>query len=261
MIICSYHSNLYFDSFQLHVEEIKDKGFDTILFCITETDLLFNLESLKEFREYAESEGLQCLATFWGLFAGEAVVSTNTIPGKIELLQKWIKGVSRTGFTDIFIDEPKLLLYVEAFLLCNSELNFHLCLTDETFNKVGDGYIKNLPVKSIGVSCYHWVKDWMKITRRTEAIASRLNKLRPKDNFVFLQGFDIPDGWEDIPLIVKEICEAYGIVNFGFWSFRSTAATSSKRPVNYKMVWEKIKFNTLAQSRTARSRATKNLKG
>ncbi len=253
MKICSYHSNLYFDSFCQHVAEMKAKGFDVILFCITETDMRFNMEIFTEFKTYAEGEGLECWATFWGLFAGEAVCTANEIGEKKIYLSRWLEKVINIGFNHIFIDEPKQASLNEIIHILpgfnnnqqaegGKEVNFHLCLSDETFNELPDDKIKRLPFKSVGVSCYHWVKDWIKICDRTEAITKRLHLLRPADNFIFLQGFDIPAGWEDIPMMVKEIAEVYGIVNFGFWSFRSTAATGSKRPVNHEKVWEKVRF-------------------
>ena len=234
--IISYFGNLYLDAFQLHVKEIKEKGFNVILLCITETDLLYNLETFHEFRVYAESEQIECWCTFWGLTAGEAVCKDGNI-------ETWLSAVNYIGFKDVFIDEPKTINDILLFTKHNDRFNFHLCLTDDSFNKMSDLLIAGMQVNSIGVSCYHWVKDWMKITMRTERIAKRLERLRPGDNFLFIQGFDIPEGWELIPLIVKEIAEISGIVNFGFWSFRCTAATASKRPLNHKHIWDTIKFH------------------
>jgi hypothetical protein len=233
--IVSYFGNLYFDAFQEHVKEIKEKGFNIILFCITETDVLYNLKTFHEFRMYADNEGLQCWCTFWGLTAGEAVCKDGNI-------DNWLTAVKDEGFNNIFIDEPKSFNDVLLFTKHKELFQFHLCLTDDTFHKTSDDDIVKIEVNSIGVSCYHWVKDWMKITMRTEHIAKRINRLRPKDNFLFIQGFDIPEGWELIPLIVKEIAEINNIENFGFWSFRCTAATSSKRPFNHKEIWKTIKF-------------------
>lgn len=239
MYLVAYHSNLYFDAFKLHVEEIKSKGFDTVLFCITETDLLYNLETFHEFRVYAESQELNCWATFWGLFAGEAIISDRL--KTYTLMSEWSLEIFKIGFRHIMIDEAKDLSFVK-YWTCLKMFDFHLCLTNDTFNKLSDEEIINLPVKSLGVSNYHWVKDWQKITIRSQRIAARLNRLRPDDNFVFLQGFDIPDGWELIPVVVKEVCEINGIKNFGFWSFRATEGTASKRPVNHKYIWKSINF-------------------
>ena len=235
MTIISYHGNLYFDAFRHHVVEIKERGFDTILFCITETDLLFNLKIFEEFRLYSEKENLTCWATFWGLTAGEAVCKDGNI-------KNWLSAIKDIGFRDVFIDEPKSFNDIDLFIKQDSFFNFHLCLTDDTFFNVTDTEIRDMQVKSLGVSNYHWVKDWNKITIRSQRISQRLNQLRPHDNFIFIQGFDIPEGWELIPLIVKEIGEINGITNFGFWSFRCTAATASKRPVNYEQIWQTIKF-------------------
>lgn len=244
MNLVAYHSNLYFDAFKEHVKEIKAKGFDTVLFCISETDLLYNLKTFEEFRIYAESEGLVTWATFWGLWAGEAV---NTIENKIEGLHNWVQQVQKISFRNIMIDEPK---DVDIYELCYGllpylNINFHLCLTDDTFNKMSDCEISEMPVSSVGVSCYHLGhRDWHKVYTRTEAITKRLHSLRPLDNFIFIQAFDISEGMENIPIAVKEIAESNGIENFCVWSFRATCATSSKRPFNHKLVWGNINFSS-----------------
>lgn len=234
MTICAYHSNLYFDTFQEHVAEMKSKGFDTILFTITETDLLFNLETFQEFRVYAESQGMETWATFWGLTAGEAICKECNI-------KKWICAVKGIGFNDVMIDEPKKLSDIKAFT-DHTGFNFHLCLCDLTFNSLTDKEIINIPVKSIGVSCYHWTTNWYKIKQRSKMIAQRLVLLKPNNNFIFIQGFDILKGMEQLPLVVKQVCEVSGIKDFAFWSFKCTAATASKRPVNHKQIWETIQF-------------------
>lgn len=234
MRVCSYFGNLYFDAFQLHVEEMKDRGFDTLLLCITETDLLYNLQIFHGFRIYAKREGMEVWATFWGLTAGEAICKDGNV-------EKWLKAVKSIGFQNIMIDEPKDKADIYKFT-DNEFLNYHLCLTDDTFWNMTDEEIRILPVKSVGVSCYHWVTNWGKIATRTAAISKRLLKIRPHDNFVFVQGFDIPEGYELIPTVVKEVAEISGVNDFGFWSFRCTAATATKRPVNYKSIWENIKF-------------------
>lgn len=233
--IVSYHGNLYFDAFEQHVREIKEKSFNIILFCITETDIQFNLETFREFRIYAEEQGLQCWATFWGLTAGEAICKDCD-------LNKWLFCVKSIGFNNIFIDEPKNKEDIYKFIEYDQFFNLHLCLTDDGFNRTTDEEIRALPVKSVGVSCYHWVKDWQKIVCRSSLISSRLVKLRPYNNFIFIQGFDIPDGWEALPHIVKEVAESNGVKDFGFWSFRSTEATAIKRPANYKQIWDNLKI-------------------
>lgn len=234
MRVCSYFGNLYFDAFQLHVEEMKDRGFDTLLLCITETDLLYNLQIFEEFVSYAKKNGMGVWATFWGLTAGEAIIKEGNI-------EKWLYAVKSIGISEVMIDEPKTKADIYKFT-DNDFLNYHLCLTDDTFWNWSDEDIRVLPVKSLGVSCYHWVTNWGKITTRTAAICKRLLKVRPHDHFIFIQGFDIAEGQELLPQIVKEVAEVTGVNDFGFWGFRCAAATASKRPVNYKSIWESIKF-------------------
>lgn len=232
--IIAYHGNLFFPEFISHVNEIKERGFDTILFCISETDMLYNMDIFEDFVEYSKFQSLSCWATYWGLTAGEAVCKDCDI-------EKWLYSVKAIGINDIMIDEPKsienIILFTQ-FQFCE----YHLCLSDNTFNGMVGDTIRNIQVKSIGVSCYHWVTDWIKIIFRTEAIACRLFELRPTDNFIFVQGFDLKNGWEEVPMVVKAICEEIGIKNFGFWSFRATAATGTKRSENHSIIWRDIKF-------------------
>ena len=237
----AYHSNLYFPEFKNHVQEMKDHGFDTILFCITETDLLYNLIIFKEFREYAQSQGMQCWADYWGFNGvGEAIQRKVSIG-----YFGWLDEVISVGFNHFMVDEPKENV-MEIFHDLNSlyaNQNFHLCLSDDIFNSLADEEIKNMPVASIGVSCYmlghaHHMKHY----KRTHDIAARLSDLRPDNNFVFIQGFDLPAGFEDLPMDVKEICESYGITNFGFWAFRANCATGTKRPTNPELIWGRVKF-------------------
>lgn len=232
--IVAYHGNLFFSEFTEHVNEIKERGFDTILFCISETDLFYNMDIFQEFVEYSLSQALACWATYWGLSAGEAICKEGDV-------EKWLYQVRSIGINDIMIDEPKISEDISRFIdfpFCE----YHLCLTDDSFHKMSNDEIKNMPVKSLGVSCYHWVTDWMKIMLRTEVIACRLISLRPDDNFIFIQGFDLQYGMEKLPMVVKDVCEWVGIKDFGFWSFRATAATGTKRSVNHAAIWDDIKF-------------------
>lgn len=237
MKLIAYHSNLYFDAFVEHVKEIKAKGFDSVLLCITETDIKFNLETFREFRIYAQKQGMECWCTFWGKHAGEAICKDCDI-------KEWLKAVKSIGFRNVMIDEVKNMDDVLTFIEQDDIFNFHLCLCDATFNKLTDSQIWSLPVKSVGVSCYHiGHKDWSKVVRRTHDITKRLKKLRTHESFIFIQAFDIAEGMEYMPIIVKEIAEINGIENFGVWSFRATSATSSKRPANPELVWQNINFN------------------
>jgi hypothetical protein len=238
--ICSYFGNLFFPEFINHVAEIKAKGFDTILFAITETDILYNLGTFKEFRQYAESEGLNCWATYWGLTAGEAIAVEKDI-------DKWLNAIWEIGFFHVMIDEPNEPADIWKFIMHSYRFRFHLCLTDDSFCKMSDEEIKAMPVRSLGLSCYHLGhRDWNKVLARTDEWTARLQNLRPFDNFVFIQAFDIPEGMEQLPKVVKEIAISNGIENFGVWSFRATAGTSSKRPANHEHVWKLLNFSKVS---------------
>ena len=65
-IICRniIYENMCLPEFKNHIAEIQQHGFDTILFCITETDMLYNLETFKQFKVHAALKGMACWANF-----------------------------------------------------------------------------------------------------------------------------------------------------------------------------------------------------
>jgi hypothetical protein len=80
----------------------------------------------------------------------------------------------------------------------------------------------------------------VKIKNTLNTWITRLLKLRPDNNHVWIQGFDLPEGREDVPVLVYNTAKDLGIKNFGFWTYKSAEATSAKRAVNYKFVWKQI---------------------
>jgi hypothetical protein len=98
MIIVSYFGSLYLDHFKRDCKEIKNHGFDTILFCITENDIRWNVENIKAMKDYAESQNFKTLAGPWGLagiFGGEAISSVcyerDGLETVMMLFDEWIK--------------------------------------------------------------------------------------------------------------------------------------------------------------------------
>lgn len=247
MKIVAYHNNLYLDAFKLHCEEIKSKGFTHILFCIPEHVMLWSMDNIKAMKQHAEREGLKTIANPWGLagiFGGEALSSVNYIDEgskALKLFDTWARVVREAGFSTIMLDEPKgyfdfLIAHVSGFF------KVIIVFSDDIFWNVSDQLIQSLAVQSVGVSCYHWIDDKEKVKLRTGNICQRLTDLRPLDNHLWIQGFDLPKKREWIPALVKSTAEEYGINDFGYWSFRASEATSEKRPDNYEKVWNEINF-------------------
>jgi hypothetical protein len=246
MKICSYFNNLYLDAFKEHCAEIIDHGFDTILFCVPEAIMKWNLGNIRAMKEFAERSGLITMADPWGiggLFAGEAINSINYkrdgLETALHLYEKWLLAVGAIGFKSIFIDEPK---EINSRFFDNKHFDFYVCLADDKFDFYTDTIIKTLPFKSVGLSAYFWTDDKEKIALRCNIWFERLTRLRPYDCHVWIQGFHLDDGREWIPQFVYEQARKYNISDFGFWGFRSCEAISSIRPKNYINTWNNIKF-------------------
>lgn len=231
MKICAYHGNLYFTEFQNHAYEMISKGFDTILFPISETDATFNLSTFQKFVEHTDSIGMNTMACFWGLYAGEAIRRNMSV-------EEWMEKVLSIGIRNILIDEPRIFqLDIDDFIDYNLKVNLYCVLADDVFAQLSDEHIKSFPVKMLGVSCYHWTDDWCKIYNRTKSICERLKSLRPDDCFIFIQGFDIKKDREFVPLVVKNEAIKLGIENFGFWSFRANEATGVHKSDDPELIW------------------------
>lgn len=254
MKIISYFGNLYLHHFKKDVEEIKDRGFDTIIFCVTHTDLLYSLENIREMKEYAESEGLKTVAGPWGLagiFGGEAISLVNAErDGLAEtkfLVFEWIQKMIEIGFKNIFLDEPHLggkdenidFIKTTIRLFDLYELNFILCLSDDRFDAMTDEEIKGMPVRVFGVSNYFWHNRWEEIEQKSIDRIERLTRLR-HDNLIFIQGFDLPKNRNLLPFLILKICKEKQVKHIGFWGFRCAEATSSKRPDDHQLIWKLI---------------------
>lgn len=254
MKIISYFGNLYLHHFKDDVIEIKERGFDTIIFCVTHTDLLYSLDNIKEMKEYAESEGLKTVAGPWGLagiFGGEAISLVNAkrdgMAATKALVFEWINTMEETGFKNIFLDEPHLGSHSENLQFIKKmvdvfrlyELQFILCLSDDRFDAMTDEEIKELPVNVFGVSNYFWHGRWPEIEQKSIERIERLTRLRP-DNLIFIQGFDLPANRNLLPFLIQNICKEKQVKHIGFWGFRCAEATSSKRAIDHKIIWELI---------------------
>jgi hypothetical protein len=260
MKICAYHGNLYLPEFKNHLTEIKKHGFDTILFCITETDMLYNLEIFSQFKVQAELNGFTCWANFWGgagVFGGEALSSVvypqHGINAVNLLYQSFLDCIQVMGFDHVFVDEPKfnttreILGFINYQLTYRTDLNFHTCFSDDIFDKLTDAEIAGLPVKSFGLSAYTWDCDREKVKKKTSRWFKRLSQLRPTDSFVFLQGFELKKKYSSSFVDVFHAAKQFNINDFGFWSFRATSGTGNKSCQEPELVWELVEtlFNSV----------------
>jgi hypothetical protein len=260
MIIVSYFGNLYLDHFKKDCKEIKKHGFDTILFCISENDMKWNVENIKAMKDHAESLNFKTLAGPWGIagiFGGEAISTVcyqrDGLEKVLILFDEWINTVINIGFKTVFLDEPHIGNETIEFIKkvyekYHAAIDFYACFCDAKFDSLQDESLLSLPVKNIGLSAYFWTNDDEKIKKVLTRWLERLILLRPTDNHIWIQGFDLPAGREHVPSMVYNIAWDMGIRNFGFWGFKSAEATSAKRAVNYKMVWKQTSdlFNRVA---------------
>jgi hypothetical protein len=260
MIIVSYFGNVYLDHFKKDCKEIKKHGFDTILFCIPENDIRWNTDNIKAMKDYAESQNFKTLAGPWGLggiFGGEAISTVcyerDGLEKVLALFDEWVSAVISMGFKTIFLDEPhvgdKTIGFVEkVYEKYQNIIDFYVCFCDAKFESLKDSSIQNLPVRNVGLSAYFWTNDDEKIRQVLTRWLKRLMSLRPADNHIWIQGFDLPEGREHVPTMVYNIAWDMGIRNFGFWGFKSAEATSAKRAANYKLVWKQTfkLFNRVA---------------
>jgi len=194
----------------------------------------------------------------WQEFLAEKAVSSisyerDGLRKVMQLFDDWIRTVIDIGFKTVFFDEPhagnKTLEFVKKiFNKYESMIDFYVCFCDAKFESLKDEDIQQLPMKNVGLSAYFWTNDDEKIKRVLTNWITRLIKLRPIDNHIWIQGFDLPEGREHVPSMVYNIAWDLGIRNFGFWGFKSAEATSAKRAVNYKMVWKQTSrlFNRVA---------------
>ena len=232
-----------------HLPEILERNFDTVLFAVCEQTWQYNLNGVKEMRQHAESAGLDTWVGPWGLcnmFGGEAVSTYKCDDEGALFLELWKQDVANIGFKTIFLDEPRIDcdpdVVFEWFerqrMTTMPEIKLTTTLSDDLYDDMTDEHIQELPVDSLGISCYHWTHDVGKIVERTTRWTRRLVNLRPRDNHVWVQNFDLPAGTEWVPVLTKALARLEGVTDFAHWSFRGSRSVSAKACVNWKQVWD-----------------------
>jgi hypothetical protein len=239
-----------YDFKNYHLPEMQDRGFDAILFGVSESQWRYNLDNIREMREHAETSGMDIWAGPWGLsgmFAGEAVSSfTPDTDGQVAF-ELWKQDMTRkAGFGTIFLDEPKIdgdpdtlwRWFDQQRWTTNNGIKIATSLPDDTFRSMTDEQLRTLPVDSLGLSCYHWTDSKIKVIQRSSDWVDRLKRLRPNDCHVWVQLFDLPEDREWIPSTVKAVAELNGVNDHAYWSFRASNNVSSKSAFNWREVWD-----------------------
>lgn len=234
---------------QYHLPEMRDRNFDTILFPVCEQTWQFNLANVREMREIAEDAGLDTWAGPWGMcnmFGGEAISTYHPDADGDVFFELWKSDIIGAGFRTVFLDEPRLETnklvewYDRQRMTTMPEVRLTTSLDDVTFDDMSDDQLRSLPVDSLGISCYHWTADAGKIMDRTVRWTERLLRLRPRDSHVWIQGFDLPEGAEWVPILTKSLARASGVTDFAHWSFRGTRGTAEKTAANWRKVWDNM---------------------
>ena len=242
------------DDFEhIHLPEISERSFDTILFPVCEQTWQFNLDNVRQMRDVAEDAGYDTWAGPWGLcnmFGGEAISTYKADSPDAEVyLELWKNDLINIGFKTVFMDEPQvdcdpdnLVRWFERQRLTTMpEIKLFTSLETSMFDDMSDDHIRNLPVDSLGLSCYHWRPSASKIMEDTNRWIDRLVTLRPRDNHVWIQGFGLPDGDEWVPVLTQSLAQSAGARDFAHWSFRGTRGTADKTCVNWRRVWDNMR--------------------
>lgn len=273
--IVSYFGNRYLDSFEQHLAEIVDHGFDTVLHCMTHADLEWGAGRMRELFAMTRDAGLQVWADPWGMpgFGGEAHSSFGRGGERTclcdvryrDLLRTWAETAASCGAEWAFWDEPHIaceecgtLAALEAFTgfgrefgmrnsVCLSSFEYELRRGDidpiaalDTVDDLGvDPYIHpwfasaNVPWfdhDDFDASVERYVGSW---ARQMAELAQRTGK----STHLWVQGFDLTEGQEELPVQAATVARREGVENIAFWSFRAAEATSRIAPANPSLVW------------------------
>jgi hypothetical protein len=263
--ICSYFNNIYPDVFNVHIEEIIQAGFDTIVLCIPDDILRWNLENIKEIVRIAVSRKVNVWADPWGvsqIFDGEALTSYTHLSCLDNYSLKkhvhvWLdKVLEIEGIEAIFWDNPKTKCRkceidknIVGFIrelsskAKSSFLKNYICMSAlETSDELFEQIASIESIDGIGTDPYCLGKR-VNFNMRDYVLehATKIKRLAEKHNkesHIWIQGFNIYEGDEGLPLEAMKGALAIDLDGIAFWGFRACEAISSIRPKNYKKVWE-----------------------
>lgn len=260
--ICAYSGNYYPDVFKLHADEMREWGFDTIVLCVPEEALYYNLANIGNMVEYAVSRGMAVWADPWGvarLFDGEAFSGLRDKPACItrmptqSLLYRWCKDIESLAFDAVFFDNPKPKCYccttkqIVQWVTELSTLPKVVCLSAIENKDNPEIYeeVAALPgVVEIGCDPYclgNFENFNYAYVRQMSKVVLTAARNQGKLAHVWVQGFNVPDKY--FPGSCANIARSTGVERIGFWSFRACEAISSLRNSNYQEIWQQIHRN------------------
>lgn len=265
--ICSYHGNLYLDAYVVHLDEMRGMGFGTVVLCCSESHVAFHLPAVRDMVVATHEAGLECWADPWGvagIFDGEAFHQPTGDPDTA--VRRWIEAVGNAdpaGRPDaIFLDNPHPAVPAligawgaQARALgmgCQVGLSADRHRDDpEIFRRVAwldvvdgiatDPYalgrIEDFDVETS-------VVPWAKLLATVAAWSG-------KSATIWVQGFRLPAGHEDLPIRCAEAALGHGIGGIGFWAFRACEPWR-ERPEDPRGVW--ARFGAWLKDRTSNPR-------
>lgn len=251
MRICAYHGNLYQHHAVCDFAEIKNKGFDTVLLCMTEQDFVHSPGAMRALRVTAEATGLYVWVGPWGLagiFGGEGVTSVRYEDDPVKALRlygQWAEAAAEAGFQTVFLDEPRpFSLFPHLTEIAASYgMGVTTSLTTDTFDSLTDHEVRDLNVYSLGLSNYFPANmAFEEVRSLIYKRVGRLVRLRPADHHVWIQGFGLGEG--DIGYLTPAIIATWTLdtdaKHLGFWSFRACEATSSIAHSKAEHIWYRV---------------------
>jgi hypothetical protein len=133
MYICAYYGNRWVHHFERDLEEIQEKGFDTILHTVSEDDLEFAQGALEKIFQMTRDAGMTLMVDPWGVgnlfgygtasrliaqyprtvmlkedFTTKPYLCPLSSPLKEYMIDEWIPFVYNNGAQWILWDEPQL---------------------------------------------------------------------------------------------------------------------------------------------------------
>lgn len=264
-LICSYFEPEWQNA---DMDEIRQHGFNTVLLCVTEEMLARRPKYVQRTSDYARSIGLEVWGDLWAfgkVFGGEAdspfaerKTPHHDDPEFNDLVDDGIGFVSALGARVIFWDEPH---FKNCSCCRGREVDFVLrqanraksygllnsvCLTSsddklqvleymasqsQIDDIATDPYYGNFPGTNQDDTADNYVGYY----------AAKINQIADqhgKTGHIWVQGFSLPTGYEEIPLMAAEAATRAGIKSLGFWGFRACQATPENTPDNPDKVWQ-----------------------
>lgn len=253
-LICAYHNNLYLDAYEAHLAEMRAMGFDTVVLCVPEHYVRFSLPAVRDLIVATGRAGLACWADPWGVagvFDGEAPHDPAREPEAT--IAAWLLLVAgdRAARPDaVFWDNPHPADPARIGDWTSQARRLGMgsvvCLSAdrhrdrvETFGAVA----ARPTVDGIGCDPYCLGRnERFDVEGHVSGWAERMVGLAAasgKEAHVWVQGFNLAEGYEDLPVRAARTALARGVGGIGYWSYRSCEATSN-RPARPRETWRRF---------------------